>query len=203
MKIRFFILFLCFSSITVFSQDLMICKRLKNEKASDYVNRVKPAGCNVIYDILETDEWDKKEKSVIAFYNNPSDEREGKRVFGYLYLRQNDAEYYREISVGEFIGESDTPEILDTMFRNVDSDPEKEFIVLYRYWIIHYDATGYVYDVCIFDNPDIMSDSLETVRKFENVFTGLECVSQEGKSTEAEYKDMKSVRRKLISMGYK
>jgi hypothetical protein len=181
------------------SQDILIYKRINNETADEYVNRVKPQDARIVYKTFETNEWDKKAKSIITFYNFPQDEQNKNDIYGRLYLRQDNVEYYRDISIGDFRGESDIPEILETVFYNVDKDSEKEFIVLYRYWMMHYDATGYVYSANIFDNPNVLSDSLEPIEKLNKLFWGFDSVITDEK---AIYKDMDIIIKKLKKMGY-
>jgi hypothetical protein len=200
MKEIIIVTLLCLLGLTLTSQDIMIYKRMNNETADEYVNRVKPQDARIVYKTFETNEWDKKAKSIITFYNFPQDEENKNDVFGRLYLRQDVVEYYRDISIGDFQGETDIPEILDTAFYNVDKDAEKEFIVLYRYWIMHYDATGYVYSTNIFDNPNVLSDSLEPIEKLSELFWGFDSVLSDEK---AKYKDMDSIIMKLKMMGYK
>jgi hypothetical protein len=200
MKEIIIIVLLCIVDSALFSQDIMIYKRIKNETADEYVNRVKPQDAKIIYKTFETSEWDKKEKSIITFYNFPQDKKNINDVYGRLYLRQDDVDYYRDISIGDFQGESDIPEILDTAFYNVDKDSEKEFIVLYRYWMMHYDATGYAYSASFFDNPNVLSDSLEPIEKLNELFLGFDSVISDEK---AKYKDMNSIIKELKKMGYK
>lgn len=175
--------------------------RVPGESAESYVERVKPDGFELAYGIFETDVWDKKAKSIVAFFAKPATEDAAGEVQGYVYMKQYDVDYYRDISIGPFDSERDPVEILDVFFADVDKDPEKEMAIIQRQFVMHYDFTGYICDVRFFDNPDIYYDSLAEIDKFGQSFVSFEGSSQEGMSYEPEYTTKASVLAKLKKLG--
>ena len=129
----------------------------------------------------------------MAFYQTPFDYGRYPEVIGHLYMRQYGVDYYRDIVFGDFIGESNYPEILDVFYLNLDRDQERELLVLYRVFLRHYDFTGYVYDVAAFDNPTVLSDSLELLPVFGNAFVSFEGNNGEGLESIPRYADRDSI----------
>jgi translation initiation factor 2 alpha subunit (eIF-2alpha) len=120
-----------------------------------------------------------------------------------VYMKQYDVDYYRDISFGNFIGEVEYPEIVDIFWYNIDDDQEKEMFAVYKYYMRHYDFTGYVYDVCVLDNPSIYSDCLESLDLFGNLFVGFEGMTGDYAELVPPYTSKEEVIKKLKEMGYK
>jgi hypothetical protein len=188
--------------IVLSTQELDDFIRKENESSIDYVQRVKSTEDTLAYDVIETYEWDTKNPSIIAFCNIPRDKENISEVIGHVYMKQYDVEYYRDITFGDFIGESEYPEIIDVFWMNVDNDKEKELFVLFRYFSLHYDFTGYVYDLAILDNPNIYCDCLENIALFGDTFISFEGMNGEGIESIPTYTTKEEVITKLNELGY-
>jgi hypothetical protein len=187
---------------SVSGQDLTKYIRRTDESALEYVTRIKASSERITYRVIETNVWDSKYPSIVVFYQNLNDKENRPEILGHLYMKQYDVEYYRDISFGDLIGEDEYPEIVDIFWYNIDDDKEKEMFVIYKYHMLHYDFTGYVYDVCVFDNPNIYSDSLESLDQFEGLFVGFEGISGESVEYSPAYSSKEEVIQKLMEMGY-
>ncbi len=188
--------------IVLLTQELDDFIRIENESATDYVQRVKSTEDILTYKIIETDEWDTRYPSIIAFYNIPRDKENTSEIIGRIYMKQYDVDYYRDISLGGIIGESEYPEIIDVFWMNIDKDIEKELFVLYKYFSLHYDFTGYVYDLAIFDNPNIYCDCLENIDRFGGTFISFEGINGEGIESIPTYTTKEQVINKMKQLGY-
>ena len=198
------IIFIVYSilPIVLLSQELDDFIRRKNESSTDYVQRVKSKEDTLTYKIIETYEWDNKNPSIIAFYNIPRDKENACEIIGHVYMKQDDVEYYRDIVFGNFIGEAEYPEIIDVFWMNIDKDNEKELFVYFKYFSLHYDFTGYVYNLVVFDNPNIYYDSLDNIELFGDTFISFEGINGEGIELIPIYTTKEEVINKIIELGY-
>jgi hypothetical protein len=186
----------------VAGQELTDFVRREGESASEYVLRVKTPAERITFRVIENDVWDSKYPSIIAFYELINDNENPPEILGHLYLKQYDVEYYRDITFCNLIGEDEYPEIVDIFWYNVDDDQEKEMFVIYKYHTRHYDFTGYIYDVCVLDNPNIYYDCLESLDLFGSLFVGFEGMNGDYVEYVPPYTSKEEVITKLREMGY-
>jgi len=196
------LILLLFSTAIIYSQELDDFIRRSTDSPMDYVQRVKEPEDVLTYKVIETDEWDSKNPSIIAFYQIPREKDNRSEIIGHVYMKQYDVEYYRDIVFGEFLGESEYPEIVDVFWKNIDKDKEKELFVLFKYLSWHYDFTGYIYDLSVLDNPNYLSGSLEKIKIIGESFIGFEGMNGEGKEYFPTYATKDEVLNRIIELGY-
>jgi hypothetical protein len=185
-----------------FSQELDEYERKLNEKKEYYVLRVKSPEDNLTYKVLESYEWDLKNPSIICFYEIPRESDNISEIIGHIYMKQYDVKYYRDIVFGNFIGESDYPEIIDVFWLNIDADSENELFVLFKYFTRHFDFTGYIYDLAILDNPTIYYDHLDSIDIFDNIFISFDGMNGDGVESKPMYTRKDEIIQKIHELGY-
>ena len=156
------------------------------------------------HQIIETDIWDRTNKSIIAFYgfDDPKDPNIGyDEIQGHLFMSVEKG-IYRDISFGPITQDGGLPEIVSVFFANADKDTEKELIVLCKLeQTHHYDYSGQFYETYIFDNPN-SSNTLTLYENLSGKFGGCECDFREEKSKKAKYKTAKDIKLGLKKMGF-
>jgi hypothetical protein len=193
---------LTFLSFRISSQELDDFEKKINETNEEYISRVKQQNETLTYELVESYEWDSKNPSIISFYQIPRDSENVSEIIGHIYMKQYDVNYYRDIVFGNFIGESEYPEIIDVFWLNIDDDTEQEMFVLFKYFTRHYDFTGYIYDLAVLDNPNIYYDCLDSIDIFSNLFITFEGISGDGIETISVYTTKEDIIRKIHELGY-
>jgi hypothetical protein len=170
-------------------------KRQEGETVKDFIIRLKPDSLELGPQIIETDIWDKKSKSIIAFYEFDNNE-----IQGHLFIPMGQ-NMYKETVFGPIEQNGGLPEIISVFFANADKDFEKELIVLCKLEQRHYDYSGQSYETYIFDNPNSKNQLLLN-KKLSEKFWGCECSYRDQKSKKAKYKTANDIKIGLIKMGF-
>lgn len=179
-------------------------KRQDGETVEHFIQRIKPDSMELEHQIIETDNWNKKDKSIIAFYgfDDIKDPKIGyDEIQGHLFVPvgQN---IYKEIIFGPITPNGGLPEIISVFFANADRDIEKELIVLCKLeQTHHYDYSGRFYETYIFDNPN-SKNQVTFYEKLSEKFFGCECDFREEKSRKAKYKTAEDIKLGLKKMGF-
>jgi hypothetical protein len=185
-------------SINLYSQDISEFERKLNETKEEYVLRIKSPEDQLTYQVIESYEWDQLNPSIICFYEIPREKDNQSEIIGHVYMKQYDVDYYRDIVFGDFSGDFYYPEILDMFWLNIDDDITNEFYVLYKYYIYHYDFTGYIYNTAVFDDPKIVDGSLSLIEKYNNEFISFEGMSGDGIESFPLYTTKEEVMKKVF-----
>lgn len=95
--------------------------------------------------------------------------------------------------------------VIDSITRvNADTDPGKELAVIVYWEQRHYDVSGRLYAVMIYDDLDHAKDGALTDLQAvsDKLDSGCECDRREGRDTKARYKTGDDVKKALARMGF-
>ncbi len=99
--------------------------------------------------------------------------------------------------------EGGAPEFAAIGFANADKDSAKELIVLIKWQQVHYDFSGHLWEVRLFDELKPSQTELRQLTALSSHFgLGCDCQWRDGTSQAYRYTTVASVRRELKRLGY-
>lgn len=99
--------------------------------------------------------------------------------------------------------EGGVPEIAAIGFANADKDRQKELIVIVRWSIMHYDVSGSMYDVQIYDDLHALPKPLNHLEKMSAHFgLGCECWRRNGADETFRYRTIAAIKKELKRLGF-
>jgi len=119
-----------------------------------------------------------------------------------LALRENPAGQFGKIDITTGEQEGGVPNIAAIGFANADHDAAKELIVILAWAQQHYDSSGTLYEVRIFDDPQPGQTALTLLKLSDKFGMGCDCASRDGKSTDFRFKTVAAVKAELKRLGY-
>ncbi|MDR6531087.1 hypothetical protein J2800_001829 [Caulobacter rhizosphaerae] len=117
-------------------------------------------------------------------------------------LQRQAAGGYRTIQVTLGEQEGGTPDILAIGFANADRDPERELIVILAWPQVHYDFSGTLYEVRLFDAPKPGQTELTLLPVSGKFGTGCECGRRDGPDEHYRFTTVAAVKAELKRLGY-
>ncbi|HWW27095.1 MAG TPA: hypothetical protein VNZ85_14495 [Caulobacter sp.] len=117
-------------------------------------------------------------------------------------LQRQAAGGYRKIQVTLGEQEGGTPDILAIGFANADRDPERELIVILAWPQTHYDFSGTLYEVRLFDAPKPGQTELTLLPIGGKFGMGCECGRRDGPDEHYRFKTVAAVKAELKRLGY-
>lgn len=109
---------------------------------------------------------------------------------------------YRTIQVTLGEQEGGTPDILAIGFANADRDPDKELIIILAWPQVHYDFSGTLYEVRLFDAPKPGQAELTLLSVSRKFGMGCECGRRDGPDEHYRFKTVAAVKAELKRLGY-
>ncbi|QSE97988.1 hypothetical protein [Fulvivirga lutea] len=197
-----YLLTIIYTTINIFGCSQTI-DRMPNESPEQFVERTIPDTLKLAHSIIESTEWSKDSKAIIAFYgyDQPDANQGFNTIFGYIYLPVS-KDSFKRIELEPIYEDAGLPEIISIFYVNADNDTPRELGVLCRYWTRSYEHMGHQYYTFIYDNPDTEKGLLEYDQKLFNHFSGCDCDFREGESTKAAFKTVFDVKTELKKLGY-
>ncbi|MCD7973745.1 MAG: hypothetical protein LUG18_13995 [Candidatus Azobacteroides sp.] len=188
----FFFLFL----VVLLPASAQYYQRMYNESASDFIERIKPEGKNVVHEVIETT-WNSGDTKVIfAFWeiDVPAEDNSytGVDVDGKLLVPVDNSLSYKMIDIDMYPEDPYTPHILSVFFYDTDGDGQRELIVLYAWTINTYEMGGTSYEAAIY-KPVNYSYLPEKLTRIEYLNGGMEASNIFGEEFRAVFKDAAGV----------
>jgi hypothetical protein len=117
-------------------------------------------------------------------------------------LQRQAAGGYRaiDITVGE--QEGGTPDVLAIGFANADRDADRELIVILAWSQVHYDFSGTLYEVRLFDAAKPGQAQLRLLPVSGKFGAGCECGRRDGPDEHYHFKTVAAVKTELKRLGY-
>jgi len=134
------------------------------------------------------------------FVDYKTDEADPERPL--VALQRQAAGDYRAIQVTLGEQEGGTPNILAIGFANADRDPDRELIVILAWPQVHYDFSGTLYEVRLFDAPKPGQAELALLPVSGKFGSGCECGRRDGPDEHYRFKTVAAVKAELKRLGY-
>jgi hypothetical protein len=114
---------------------------------------------------------------------------------------RNQVDVARKISV--FPHEGGIPELVAIGFANADADKSKELIVIVSWSVRHYDVSGTMYEVQIYDDWSDSPSALQILDRVSQRFgLGCECWRRGEADEKYRYQTVSAVKKELNRLGY-
>jgi hypothetical protein len=117
-------------------------------------------------------------------------------------LQRQAAGGYRAIDVTLGEQEGGTPDVLAIGFANADRDADRELIVILAWSQVHYDFSGTLYEVRLFDAPKPGQAQLTLLPVSGKFGAGCECGRRDGPDEHYRFKTVAAVKAELKRLGY-
>lgn len=117
-------------------------------------------------------------------------------------LQRQAAGGYRAIDVTLGEQEGGTPDVLAIGFANADRDADRELIVILAWSQVHYDFSGTLYEVRLFDAPKPGQAQLMLLPVSGKFGAGCECGRRDGPDEHYRFKTVAAVKAELKRLGY-
>ncbi|NDV97342.1 hypothetical protein D0T84_20920 [Dysgonomonas sp. 521] len=133
--------------------------RKAGESAEDFINRIKPAGKELVHPVIEAD-WNSTDKKVIiAFWETQVKEKGETSTYnvtytvGKLYV-PTDGNRYQEVAI-DSLSESPLEAVIQAVFfYDRDGDGKRELVLIYSNDYRHYQMAGTFYNANVYDDID-------------------------------------------------
>lgn len=119
-----------------------------------------------------------------------------------LVALQQQPDGYRTIQVTLGEHEGGTPEITALGLVNADHDPAKELTVILAWPVSHYDVSGTLYEVRIFDAPKPGQKALTQLKVSQKFDATCDCGWRDGTTKRFRFKTIRAVKAELKRLGY-
>ena len=176
---------------------------MQGEQPEAFVLRNGPGKSELAHPVIETKEWSKHGKAVIAFYEHEGKNESGEienLIEGFIFLPNTDSTF-RKIRIDTFEQEGG-PVHIRTVFFESFRKHRKLFVMCEWPQLLHADFGGTIYSTFVYDMPPGQAvDELQIDQKLTKKFSDDSDLSfRDGRSTHAKYKSATAVRRALRRM---
>lgn len=191
------------TQISAFSNSDSV-ERIDGETVIDFINRVENRKVDLNHPIIETEKWISNTNIIFVFENKELEDDLGVYVYGFLYASKEE-KIYHKVTIDSYGPEGGNAFVESIFFTNADEDDNLELVILcswvQRFWGV---TEGKLFNTYIYDDLDLSKKEnklflLEDISShFSNEFEGI----QEGKIINAKYKNARSIKNELKSLGY-
>ncbi len=198
--IRYAVMVSLLLSTSIWAQPISF---ISGESSREFALRHGPSKSELAHDIIETSEWAKAKKAVIAFYAYDMMGKDGStegRIDGFIFLPNSD-QTYRKIKIGTFEDEGG-PVRIHTVFFATFRGRRKLFVMCKWPQLLHADFSGTAYSTFAYDMPvDSSLTELRIDRELSKKFESSDDLEfRDGRVRHAKYKTANAIRHALKQM---